>query len=490
MRTLKRELILVNIVTTGAAVLVSLALMFSVELRTGKESLAQDMTIKADIIGNQCTAALAFSAPRDAEEILTALRADGQIVYAAVYDRNGSLFASYLRQGGRADDPGPAPAIGRVFGPDHLDLTRPIVLDREQVGLISIRVGLERLRAVLFKYVAVSAAVLVLALLTAWMLLSRLQQTVTAPVTGLVRLMERVSRDKDYSRRAEEKGPEELISLSAGFNEMLAAIQSRDRDLERSLAELQKAYGKLKDLDRLKSDFISTVSHEFRTPVTSIKAFAGILSMKPNLTEERKKRMLATINDESDRLTRLINDLLDLSRIESGVIQWRDQDTDMNEVVRAVISEILPLAQNKDISIEERTWEGLPLILVDSDRLKQVVVNLMSNAIKFTPVGGRITVETFRRDSPEGVAVSITDTGSGILAEDLNRIFEKFHRTRSALTNAVEGTGIGLTICRSIVEHYGGSIWATSEHEKGSTFTFFLPQVRPPAIPESPGSQG
>ena len=402
MQTLKKQLLLLNISTTGAAVLVSLVLLFSAELRTWRDALVQDMTSKADIIGNQCTATLTFSAPKDAEDILGALRADEQIVSAAVYARDGSLFASYRRQGG-AEESGSAPAIGRFFGSDHLILTRPIVLDGEQVGSISIRVGLERFRAVLFKYVAVSAAVLILALLIAWMLLSRLQQTVTAPVTGLVRLMERVSRDKDYSRRAEEKGPRELISLAGSFNEMLAAIQSRDRDLEHSLAELQEAYGKLKDMDRLKSDFISTISHEFRTPITSIKAFVGILSMKTNLTEERKKRILATIDDESDRLTRLINDLLDLSRIESGVMQWRDQDADMNEVIRTVISELLPLAQNKDIRIEERPGEGLPLILADRDRLMQVVVNLMSNAIKFTPGEGRSRWKRLAEICPQGL---------------------------------------------------------------------------------------
>jgi len=489
MRTLKKQLLLLNIVTTGAAVLVSLALMFSMEMRSWKQALVQDMTIKADIIGNQCTAALTFSSPKDGEEILGALWADEQIVSAAVYARDGKLFVSYLRPGGRANDPGPAPAIGCVFGSDHLVLTRPIVLDRERVGTISIRVGLERLRAVLFKYVAVSVVVLVLALLTAWMLLSRLQQTVTAPVTGLARLMEGVSRDKDYSRRAGENGPAELISLSRSFNEMLAAIQSRDRDLEHSLTELQEAYGKLQDLDRLKSDFISTISHEFRTPITSIKAFVGILSMKPNLTEEQKKRILDTVNDESDRLARLISDLLDLSRIESGAMQWRDQDVDMNEVTRTVISGILPLAQSKDISIEERTENGLPLIPADRDRLMQVVVNLLSNAIKFTPAGGKIIVETHRQGSPAGVTVSIADTGPGIPAEDLSRIFDKFHRTTSAQTNAVEGTGIGLTISRSIVEHYGGRIWATSEGKKGSIFTFFLP-VDPRTLPDSSRSEG
>jgi len=485
MGTMKQQLILVNIVTTAAAVLLAIVLMFSAEVTTWKEALVRDIAIKADIIGNQCTAALTFDAPQDAVEILGALRADGQIDYAAVYAKDGTMFAAYRGQGRSARVPEIPPPLGHVFEADHLELTRQVLLHDDQIGTITIRIGLEHLRAVLFKYVTVSVAVLVIALLAASVLLIRLQRTITTPVTDLARLMERVSRDKDYSHRAGRSGPDELVSLAGSFNEMLSAIQSRDRDLERSLTELQTAYGKLKDLDRLKSDFISTVSHELRTPITSIKAFVDILGLKKNLTDERRKRILATISAESDRLARLISDLLDLSRIESGVMQWRDQDTDINAVVREAIAGILPLAQNRRIVIEDRSPEGLPAVVVDRDRLMQVIMNLLSNAIKFTPAEGTIIVESGRQAFPAGVSVSVRDTGRGIPVSELNRIFEKFHRAGDAATGAMEGTGLGLAICRQIVEHYGGRIWASSSEGRGSVFTFFIPFAHPP---EDPGA--
>jgi signal transduction histidine kinase len=470
----------VNVVTTAAAVLLAIVLMFSVEVSTWKEAMVRDIAIKADIIGNQCTAALTFDAPQDAVEILGALRADGQIDYAAVYTRGGTMFAAYRGQGRSAQVPAMPPQQGHVFKADHLELTRPVLLHADQIGTITIRVGLEHLRAVLFKYVTVSVAVLVIALLAASALLIRLQRSITTPVTDLARLMERVSRDKDYSHRADKSGPNELVSLAGSFNEMLSAIQSRDRDLERSLTELQTAYGKLKDLDQLKSDFISMVSHELRTPITSIKAFVDILGLKKNLTEERRKRILATISMESDRLTRLITDLLDLSRIESGVMQWRDQDTDISAVVLQAIAGILPLAQNRGIVIEDRSPEVLPSVVVDRDRIIQVVMNLLSNAIKFTPAGGTIVVESVLQAFPAGVSVSVRDTGRGIAASELGRIFEKFHRAGDAVTRAMEGTGLGLAICRQIVEHYGGRIWASSSEGRGSVFTFFIPLASRP----------
>jgi signal transduction histidine kinase len=478
MRTLKRELILVNIAATGAALLVAIALLFSSELRTWKEALVRDISIKADIIGSQCTAALTFNAPKDAEEILRALQADAQIEHAVVYTANGTVFAAYRGRSGQGQVLKSPPAEGNHFTTDHLDLTRSIVLHEETIGSITIRANLDQLRTLLIQYGFGSTLVLLLALTASSGMLSRLQRTVTEPVTDLVLLMETVSRDKDYAQRACGSGPKEFVSLAGSFNEMLTAIQSRDRELERSLVELKKAYGKLEDLDRLKSYFISTVSHELRTPITSIKAFVELLLIKPDMMEDRKARLLETINSEADRLSRLIGDLLDLSRIESGVMKWRDQDVVLAEIVRSAVNGILPLAKGRGIQIEETVEDGLPTLHADRDRIMQVVMNLLSNAVKFTQQGGRITISTSHTASPSEIAVSVSDTGPGIPHDDLRQIFERFHRSGDVLTNTIEGTGLGLSISREIVEHYGGRIWAASEVGRGSVFTFSIPLER------------
>ncbi len=474
-KTLRQQLVLMNVAATGVAVLVAIVLLFTVELQTWKKAFVRDIGIKADIIGNQCTAALIFDVPTAAEEVLAALREDPRIEYAVVYTKKGEAFALY--RGRRADPAPPAvpPPDGHRFGSNHLELTRPILLHEDQLGTISIRARLDDIRAALAQYAAVSLTALLLALVVASVLLTRFQRAVTGPVTDLANLMEGVSRDKDYARRAGGQGPDELASLARSFNEMLAAIQDRDHELARSLAELQNANLKLKDLDRLKSDFISTVSHELRTPITSVKAFVELILIKPNMPEQRKRALLEIVNDESDRLSRLIGDLLDLSRIESGSMRWRDEEVALREVIETAISGIVPLAQKKGQAIERSDESDLPALRVDRDRLLQVVMNLLSNAVKFTPPGGRISVLTRRTGPPDAIEVSVTDSGPGIPAGELPRIFEKFHRAGDVLTNSVEGTGLGLAISRQIVEHYGGRMWATSEEGKGSVFTFMLP---------------
>jgi signal transduction histidine kinase len=199
------------------------------------------------------------------------------------------------------------------------------------------------------------------------------------------------------------------------------------------------------------------------------------------MTPERKAILLQTINSETDRLSRLISDLLDLSRIEAGVMLWRDTEIAVDEVIRSAIEGMLPLAQKKRISIEEKIDAGLPSVHADRDRIMQVAMNILSNATKFTPEGGAIRVVVCRADAFPGISVSVEDTGPGISPTDLGLVFGKFQRAGDVLTNTIEGTGLGLAISRQIVEHYGGRICATSELGHGSVFTFTIPFVKPAA---------
>jgi signal transduction histidine kinase len=251
--------------------------------------------------------------------------------------------------------------------------------------------------------------------------------------------------------------------------------QAEER-LRRYSAELREANKKLETLDKLKSDFVSTVSHELRTPLTSIKANAELILMKPLLQDEKKTKLLRTINDESDRLGRLINDLLDLSRIEAGTVQWRSQQVSLSDVIPLSVESVLPLAQNKGLQLTTSLDSALPAIPGDKDRLVQLITNLLSNAIKFTPSGGAITVKAYEEQRPvPRLVISVTDTGVGIPQEDIELIFDKFHRSSHHLTDQTEGTGLGLPIARQIVEHHRGDIWATSTPGSGSTFTVTLP---------------
>ena len=488
---LKQRLILISLVTTGIAMLFAGIMLSAAEVASFRNSLVSDLSVKADIIGNQCTAALLFNVRQDAEEILGALRADEHVEYAAVYSGNGALFATYQGKGSEVlFSQAPPRSDSHHFDFNHLHLFHQISQHGKRVGMVSIRSDLRGLYAVLLRYIIVVGIVIVLSLLVAYVIVTRMQTAITDPLADLVHLMQRISRDKDFSMRASVAGWDELASLADGFNEMLSNIQERDQllethrrhlentvaDLQRSTEELQEANKKLKALDRLKSDFISIVSHELRTPLTSIKAFIELILMKPHMPQERKIKLMNTINTESDRLGRLITDLLDLSKIEAGKMNWRMGKVSIDDIVRTSLAGIQPLAQNKGLHMTVNVEPSLPRIFGDKDRLVQVMANILSNAIKFTNNGGAVHITARREPAPQPqIIVEISDTGMGIPAEDIELIFDKFQRSGDLLTSSIEGTGLGLSIAREIVEYHGGALWATSTHGEGSTFTFTLP---------------
>ncbi len=243
-----------------------------------------------------------------------------------------------------------------------------------------------------------------------------------------------------------------------------------------------------REVDKMKTDFIATVSHELRTPLTSVLGFASIVQEK--LAEEiapalatlqdkkvdrafkRVKANLDIITAEAERLTNLINDVLDIAKMEAGKIEWRMEALDLREVVERALNATASLFERAGLACHRELPETLPLLVGDRDRLIQVVVNLISNAVKFT-IEGSITCGIERRG--ERAVVWVRDTGIGIAPEDCPKVFEKFKQVGDTLTDKPKGTGLGLSICRQIVEHHGGRIWVESELGKGSTFFFDLP---------------
>jgi signal transduction histidine kinase len=242
-----------------------------------------------------------------------------------------------------------------------------------------------------------------------------------------------------------------------------------------------------REVDRMKTDFISTVSHELRTPLTSILGFTKIIAKRldervyPALTDPdaSTSRVMAQVRGnldiivtEGERLTALINDLLDLAKMEAGRVEWRDEDVDVDAVVRQVGATVEPLFQEKDLPLRLDLAPALPHVRGDRHRLEQVVINLLSNACKFTPAGS-VTMGT-RQDSG-AVVVSVTDTGPGIAEADLGDLFVRFKQVGDTLTGKPQGTGLGLPICQEIVEHHGGHIDVRTEVGRGTTFSVTLP---------------
>ncbi len=246
------------------------------------------------------------------------------------------------------------------------------------------------------------------------------------------------------------------------------------RVAERTMA-LEEANAQLKKIDQAKSNFLSTAAHELKTPLTSIKAIAITLLNNPDEDVDIRGEFLSLIDSEVDRLTRLINNILNLSKIEAGKMEWNMKKMSMVNVIKTSIVNTNPLSIKKKINVNIDLPDKISFIIGDPDRLIQVVINLLSNAIKFTPEGGDIEVRMREREQPEhAVQVSVSDTGIGIAQEDINKVFDKFKQTDTG-KNEPSGTGLGLTICKEIVEHHLGKIWAESELGMGSTFHFTLP---------------
>jgi PAS domain S-box-containing protein len=245
-----------------------------------------------------------------------------------------------------------------------------------------------------------------------------------------------------------------------------------------------------KEVDRLKTDFISNVSHELRTPLTSILGFAKVIDRKladylfPLIPSENKKvkRSLRQVEEnlniivsETEKLTEIITNVLDIANMETGKLEWRAETVAIVEAIEGAIADTNKLFQQKGLELTTALAPDLPAIVGDKQRLTQVMVNLLSNAVKFTDIGTVSCSAHLDPDRQDRILVKLSDTGIGIAAQDREKIFEKFKQVGDILTNKPNGTGLGLPICKEIIEHHGGKIWVESELEKGSTFSFFLP---------------
>jgi signal transduction histidine kinase len=268
------------------------------------------------------------------------------------------------------------------------------------------------------------------------------------------------------------------------FNAFVRDITERkvmEQEITHYTTTLETANRELQQLDRMKDEFISTVSHELRTPLTSIKGAAELLLIYDEEDRESQLEFLRIINNESDRLTRLINDVLDLSRLESRQMPWLWEEVELADVVNQAVAGTRALSMQKCQSIYVELGSGLPHLWNDRDRLVQVVTNLLSNSIKFTPQGGEVWVSAKKIADEESAAlgemveVCVSDTGIGIRRAEYEDIFQKFKQGGYTLSDKPKGTGLGLPICKQIVEYFGGKIWVESTPDKGSSFFFTVP---------------
>ena len=270
--------------------------------------------------------------------------------------------------------------------------------------------------------------------------------------------------------KEEPLGIEEVMGILDETRQVIAYSQ----ELEIATAELRLANERLKELDSLKDEFISTVTHELRTPLTAVRSIAEIIHDSPTLGATRRVEFAGIIIKESERLTRLINQVLDFQKLESGRMEWQIAKVDFASVVRQAVTGINQLIQNKRIQIKLDIPENVPIIDGDQDRLVQVMINLVANAVNFCPPdSGRIDI--LIRVQPENIQIDVKDNGPGITSEEQQVVFERFRQVAFTGKGRPSGSGLGLSITKHIIEHHGGKIWVNSKPDEGTTFSFTLP---------------
>lgn len=272
----------------------------------------------------------------------------------------------------------------------------------------------------------------------------------------------------------------ERVTLAIENAALYETLTTRSADLQSAYADLAVAHEQLMRVNEMKTSFLANVSHEFRTPLSSIRSFSELLLSYDDPTVQRD--FLEIINHESERLTRMVNDVLDITRIESGNMNWNMDEINVERLALETARTYLPMMERHNLRFITDVDSKLPSIQGDWDRLSQVVANLLDNAMKFTRKGQvTLTVSNVGCD----VLIAVTDTGSGIALQHQSDIFEKFHQVGEILTDKPRGSGLGLSICREIIEHHHGRIWVESEAGRGSRFVVALPAVTLSSFPSA-----
>jgi len=482
--SIKRKLTSVIMLTSCAALLAACGAFVGYELLTYRKTMVQELSTLAEITGRNCAAAVDLDRPEDAEKTLESLNAEPQILGACIY-KDGKTWAKYPKE--RMEFPERPLGESHLFAGNHLALSR-FILDPEgkQVGTIYFQSSLEKMHRRLWQYVGIVIVVLIVASIGAFILSARLQGLISEPILELAQVSRAVSEQKDYSVRAVKRTQDEVGFLIDQFNEMLAQIQKREQALEAANQQLAASEHRSLVATQAKSQFLASMSHELRTPLTAIIGFSEMLISEAK-AEKRAEQVedLTRINDSANHLLGLINDILDLSKIEAQKMELHLESFDIPAFVREVAQMIGPLVDRKGNQLVVECPNDIGSMRSDLVKVRQCLLNLLSNANKFTEKG-TITLSVSRQLSvvsgPTSISSQqstinfrISDTGIGMTPEQLGRLFQAFSQADTSTARKYGGTGLGLTITKHFCEMMGGSIRVESEPGQGSTFTMELP---------------
>jgi signal transduction histidine kinase/CheY-like chemotaxis protein len=509
--TIKKKLIRITLLTMSVTFVAVSGALLAFDRITFRDAMANDLSIMVETIAWNTTSALSFGDPDAADNILAALKANSNILYGCIYGQDNKIFAQYS-QGEGANCPPEPLDIGQHFMPDSIAIVEPILLDDEQVGTIYILSNLENLYSHMILFAKTILLLFIIYLVIIGMLISKLfDRYLTKPLELVVERIKKIALGNLKQDKLQIHSQDELGVLADNLNKMLfewrefiscaeeifrgnikTKLFNVEGDFQESLKNMlnqseEKAkietnlkYAKeeadearivAEKASMAKSDFLARISHELRTPMNAILGFSQLMEI--DIEEPPTPSQIDHLHEISkagNHLLELINEVLDLARIESGKLKLSLESIGLKDIFEETISLILPLADQKNVQVifPSSSFSKL-FVIADRSRLKQVILNLLSNAVKYNRDGGSITLDT-EKTKKNKVIIHFTDTGRGIPKENLNSLFEPFNRL-DADTTEIEGTGIGLSITKHLMELMGGHIFLKSTFGEGSRFS-------------------
>lgn len=480
-----------------------------------RQEMLQGVSAQANLISANSTAALSFDDQETAGEILQALEAVPEIMYATLYTPDEKAFATYARKGLRLEERVvPFRSPGHRFGVNRLEIWQPIFLDHKQIGAISITSDLQEWYAQLQWFTGTVVIIMFLALLGSVLVSRRLRRTIAEPILSLAEAAERVSNDKNYSLRVTKQSQDEVGQLFDAFNNMLKQVQDRDEELEQHRDRLEKQVAErtvelvgtniqlrqevaarqeaematrqlneelelrviartdeLKAANKELESFSYSVSHDLRAPLRVMHGFAkAILENHAEQLDGDGRRYLTRIMNNAQKMTQLIDDLLSFSRL--GRKSIKVETFNMEDLTRAVFDELKHACPDRNVCFD---LHPLPKCCADRSLIRQVMENLLSNALKFTQFKDPAIIEVKGDSHDHHTHYSVKDNGIGFDVQYASKAFDVFRRLHNQ--DAFEGTGVGLAIVQRIINRHGGQVWAEGKVDEGAAFSFTIPNI-------------